>query len=326
MRQHWRLYSLRGFLPSDRREAKEILQGRFVGAALRQPAEVDFAALRKTVQLCHASERTVLLGAVVSPAWLSISEPEKRELHVCPFCQADNATWHPMVYERPQNPQALTTRHANPWVARFAWPLLSASVAEHEGLLRAMGAVVRRLWQQRHPAAYGAEVSTVALRSFICSQGSLRSRLLWVAKTIIQKILQSRPSNQRAITAANSHTRPTQKSVDKRFARGSACAAKDLWFQAAPSSTSCLPPLLPLLSVLCLHAVRVQGHRHVQPAIYRVLLEPHIARVQDAAAPLWQPLACSDNLRRPACCGPGGRDGRGPTSGWLNQVAPLSRK
>ena len=133
MRQHC-LYSLRGFLLSDRREAKEILQGRFVGAALRQPAEVDFAALRKTVQLCHASERTVLLGAVVSPAWLSISEPEKRELHVCPFCQADNATWHPMVYERPRNPQALTTRHANPGGCGFSMSLGSGSLSWRQSL------------------------------------------------------------------------------------------------------------------------------------------------------------------------------------------------
>ena len=68
-----------------RHEADELLRDNTVAELLGLATQVCrkqlLAALRGS-----GSERAVLMGSTVSPAWLFVSMPERVSWHKCPFC------------------------------------------------------------------------------------------------------------------------------------------------------------------------------------------------------------------------------------------------
>ncbi|CAE7427449.1 L96 [Symbiodinium sp. CCMP2592] len=146
-RQNWRLHQLLLFLRGDRHEAREMLTRRTETQLLQDAEQVDFAQLRSLL-LERAEHRTIMLGALVSPAWLAACEGSNAEHHCCPRCGMLLAPFQHVAYDCVGKP-----RPQNEWQARFGWPLCNVPKAVNAARLQVLADTCRVLWEQRHPSA-----------------------------------------------------------------------------------------------------------------------------------------------------------------------------
>ena len=89
--------------------------------------------------------RTVMLEAVVSPAWLAQCEGTNDDYHVGPRCSLRHASFRHVFYDC-----AKAAVPRNQWQYRLGWPLLSCSRQVNEARLESLASGVRPLWEQRH--------------------------------------------------------------------------------------------------------------------------------------------------------------------------------
>ena len=106
---------------------------------LRQAKDVDFKSLRRNLDKC-ASNRTVMLGTVVSPAWLAQCDNTNEDHHVCPRCSLRQAFFRHVFYDCAKAPVP-----RNQWQYRLGWPLLSLSRQVSEVRLENLAFGVRLL-------------------------------------------------------------------------------------------------------------------------------------------------------------------------------------
>ena len=142
--QGWRMFQIRCFLRSGRHEAVEMLARHSEEELLRQAKAVDFKSLRQNLDKC-AANRTVMLGAFVSQAWLAQCEGTNEDHHVCPRCSLRQASFKHVCYNCTKAPIPV-----NQWQFRLGWPLQSLSRSTNEARLHNLTSTVLRLWQQRH--------------------------------------------------------------------------------------------------------------------------------------------------------------------------------
>ena len=117
---------------------------------MRQEMEhVDLEAVRHLFMTADASARAVLLGSVVSPAWLGrmIEDEDPR----CPWCNKTGSYLHiswecrrfPLSANRPIKPSS--------WLwSRFGWPPNGTTSHHHHLILRWLAAVQEEIWLVRH--------------------------------------------------------------------------------------------------------------------------------------------------------------------------------
>ena len=149
LRQNWRLHQLRVFLTGDRHEAQEMLRQHSEQQLLALADSVDFEELRALL-LQSAPFRTVLLGAFVSPGWLSACQGTDHQLHHCPRCGQHKAGFAHMVYRCPalcEKPEAPD----NPWQYRLGWPLKGQTKQSNHARLLCIVEASEALRMQRHP-------------------------------------------------------------------------------------------------------------------------------------------------------------------------------
>ena len=156
MRQGWRMFALRCFLRSERHEAKDMLNGATEEVLLQRAEEVDFHLLREFL-LQSAAQRTAMLAALVSPAWLMHCEGTDPAMHCCPRCGRRAANFRHVVYTCPRLGEGNRRRRMvpdTPWQARLGWPVKGVSKALNKARLDPLVNAVLLLWQQRHENPY----------------------------------------------------------------------------------------------------------------------------------------------------------------------------
>ena len=95
-RQGWRLWQLRRFLRQVGTKLKTYWAGLLKSSSSGKQGKFDFALLRPFL-LENAANRSVPLGAFVSPAWLEACENTDPSHHRCPRCGAQPAPFQHMT-------------------------------------------------------------------------------------------------------------------------------------------------------------------------------------------------------------------------------------
>ena len=149
IRMAWRHELLRKWAGGKRHEAEEW---RRLTSPLQMKTEmenVDLEAVRRIFMTSEASSRAVLLGSVVSPAWMGRAHADEDPL--CPWCtRAGNflhIAWQcrafPLSASRPIKPSS--------WLlSRFGWPQTSTSSHQQQIILRWLASVQEQIWLVRH--------------------------------------------------------------------------------------------------------------------------------------------------------------------------------
>eukprot|EP00438_Fugacium_kawagutii_P019167 Skav219356 [mRNA] locus=scaffold76:498557:500053:- [translate_table: standard] len=111
LRQGWRQFMFQSWLGSKRHEAQELGRQYTERQLVAQFDQIDLDATRKALLAATPPERSVLLGAAVSPAWMSRATGDNvRPTHwvqdvtsQCPWCASDLGHWSHMNWSCPEH-------------------------------------------------------------------------------------------------------------------------------------------------------------------------------------------------------------------------------
>lgn len=118
----------------------------------RAAQQIDFAWLRTFLDRCDGAARSVLLGSVVSPAWMS-RIPNANHDGRCDFCPEVFATWLHLAWHCEGVPDVPTMRPSSPahyLGQRMGWPLKNQPEVERLAILAWLGHVSQLLWLGRY--------------------------------------------------------------------------------------------------------------------------------------------------------------------------------
>ena len=118
----------------------------------RAAQQIDFAWLRTFLDRCDGAARSVLLGSVVSPAWMS-RIPNANHDGRCDFCPEVFATWPHLAWHCEGVPDVSTMRPTSPahyLGQRMGWPLKNQPEDERLAILAWLGHVSQLLWLGRY--------------------------------------------------------------------------------------------------------------------------------------------------------------------------------
>ena len=149
LRMSWREELLKKWAGGKRHEAAEWRRLTSPLQMRQEMEHVDLEAVRRLFMTADASARAVLLGSVVSPAWLGrmIEDEDPR----CPWCNKTGSYLHiswecrrfPLSANRPIKPSS--------WLwSRFGWPPNGTTSHHHHLILRWLAAVQEEIWLVRH--------------------------------------------------------------------------------------------------------------------------------------------------------------------------------
>ena len=152
LRHSWRMDVLKKFAHGKRHEAAEWRRLKTPAQMRRDLEEVDLGAARTLFdKAISPSARAVLLGSVVSPAWLGRSK--EGENNICPFCQRVG-TWMHMAWQCFHMPRARDLRprqKPDNWLScRFGWPTISDSSGAAKRRLDWLAHVMDLILQNRY--------------------------------------------------------------------------------------------------------------------------------------------------------------------------------
>jgi len=156
LRQQWRLQCLQDWLQGQRHEARLWRETESIENIERQMLRIDLNWARHVLETACAPHRAVLLGSVVSPAWLSRSRGDSSE---CPWCSESFATLLHLFWDCPSHHGEIT-KPTNYLQARFGWPECNAHEDESWKILNHMANVVSQLWLARHGESHAVPTGT----------------------------------------------------------------------------------------------------------------------------------------------------------------------
>ena len=144
LRTQWRYNRLLDFLSSDRHEAEAMLQEHTTEFLLSQFQKIDLEKTRNALN-ASGSHRSIILGSVVSDAWLHVS---KFNSPLCVACDQVHGSFQHQMYECTSFPGPLPTIPSNPWTHRFGWISSDRPDQDLENL-RLMTQRLEHLWSLR---------------------------------------------------------------------------------------------------------------------------------------------------------------------------------
>ena len=156
LRQQWRLQCLQDWLQGQRHEARLWRETESIENIERQMLRIDLNWARHVLETASAPHRAVLLGSVVSPAWLSRSRGDSSE---CPWCSESFATLPHLFWDCPSHHGEIT-KPTNYLQARFGWPERNVQEDESWKILNHMANVVSQLWLARHGESHAVPNGT----------------------------------------------------------------------------------------------------------------------------------------------------------------------
>ena len=125
-----------------------MLRHHSVQRLLRFADEINFEELREFL-MASAPFRTVMLGAMLSPAWYAVCTDSLPEFHCCPRCGQHTANFAHMVYQCPAL-ESPPVRPENPWQYRLGWPVKGLAKEENRARLLSLAAASEALRVQGH--------------------------------------------------------------------------------------------------------------------------------------------------------------------------------
>lgn len=150
IRQRWRRNMLTQWSRSKRHEAIAWNAVATEAVLEQEIMQTNLQWARDKLDHATASQRAVLLGAGVSPAWLGKAHPETHSAQ-CPWCPCAFATFEHCMWECPQQARIISKPETF-LRQRFAWPPENTSQDEAEAILQHMANVIQQLWLDRHGA------------------------------------------------------------------------------------------------------------------------------------------------------------------------------
>lgn len=150
LREVWRGATLKLWAKSARHEAQAWNASD--ADICRAAQQIDFAWLRTFLDRCDGAARSVLLGSVVSPAWMS-RIPNANHDGRCDFCPEVFATWLHLAWHCEGVPDVSTMRPTSPahyLGQRMGWPLKNQPEVERLAILAWLGHVSQLLWLGRY--------------------------------------------------------------------------------------------------------------------------------------------------------------------------------
>ena len=147
LRYQWRAQHFLDWALGARHEARDLVSRRGLRRLLRDFQAIDLEKTRQALQLGGAC-RAVLLGAVVSDAWLSVSQQLPDRCSLCGHSPGswEHLAWHcrcPGLGPRPECPENLL-------VARFGWIRKGPRAASDRRVLAHLANCLSALWAARH--------------------------------------------------------------------------------------------------------------------------------------------------------------------------------
>ena len=151
IRMSWRLHLLRKFAGHTRHEAAEWRRSTSPLQMREEINQVNLEAARKSFHAADSNGRAILLGSIVSPAYLGRAKGEDDR---CPWCGKlgtfMHIAWHcrdfPDAAQRPSLPTTWLER-------RLAWPQHTTSMTRHKQVLQWLAHVQQQVLLMRHGSA-----------------------------------------------------------------------------------------------------------------------------------------------------------------------------
>ena len=147
IRQQWRRQQFILWLRGKRHEAHFLLAQYSEQQLLGFFDGVDWEATRLALLHGSAAERSVILGAVVSPLWLHRSGKEYESGH-CPWCDDVSGHWMHLAWYYCNSMSPAGPVPTNPLLARFGWQLHGRQQYS-VSCLHWLGQVQQELWLAR---------------------------------------------------------------------------------------------------------------------------------------------------------------------------------
>ena len=150
LREAWRGATLTKWAKGGRHEAQawEASDADICRAA----KHIDFAWLRTFLDRCSGAARSVMLGSVVSPAWMS-RIPNANHDGRCDYCPEVFATWFHLAWNCDGFPDVLTMRPSSPThylAMRMGWPFKNQPEDERLQIMEWLSHVAQHIWLGRH--------------------------------------------------------------------------------------------------------------------------------------------------------------------------------
>ena len=125
IRQQWRKQQFLRCLNGPRHEAIAVLHA-FSEDTLRQHFDhINWKAARETLLTCSAAQRSVMLGATVSPAWRARGNRNGTALEEsCPWCDHAPGHWGHIAEQCSGRLRGHPGRLENPFQRRMGWLVL----------------------------------------------------------------------------------------------------------------------------------------------------------------------------------------------------------
>ena len=145
IRHLWRAQQFLSWSLGDRHEARDLVGRGGLRQVLRDFEDIDLMRTRRQLETSGAC-RAVLLGSVVSDAWLAVA---MQQSDTCALCHGEAGHWHHVCWQCPQTADTRGPKPPNLLTARFGW-LRRGQYRQDLQTLRHLTSCVARVWQTRH--------------------------------------------------------------------------------------------------------------------------------------------------------------------------------